>query len=106
MTATLGQGGGGKSSKKIVEALAMVTGRPLLEVAPKERLRVWLICYEDPLEEMERRIAAVCLYFGISKEDIGDRLLVDSGRDHDFVIVRTHGRDTSVVEPIVAGIIA
>ena len=39
LSATLATGGVGKSSLSVVEALAMVSGKPLLGTAPKERLR-------------------------------------------------------------------
>lgn len=81
VSTTVARGGLGKSSLSIVEALAMVTGRDLLGVKVREPLRVWLWNGEDPRDEMERRIAAACLHYGITREDIAGRLYVDSGRD-------------------------
>ena len=51
-------GGIGKTSMQTVEALAISTGKSLLEDMVHEQCNVWLINLEDPLEEMQRRVAA------------------------------------------------
>jgi hypothetical protein len=108
LTVTVGAGGGGKSAHAVTEALAMVTGRPLLEPqGPLAKpLRVWLINAEDPADEIERRVTAAAMHFGITAEAIGDRLFTDSGRDQEFVIMRQEGRDTKVCEPMIADMLA
>jgi hypothetical protein len=88
LSATIAPGGLGKSSLTIVEALAMVTGRPLLEVRPPRPLRVWLWNGEDPFEEIERRVTAAMMHFGLSEADLGDRLFIESGRDFPISLVR------------------
>ena len=81
LSVDIAAGGIGKSSVKVVEALALATGRSLLNKpvhdGPK---RVWLYNLEDPAEETERRIAAACKWFNIHPDDIEDRLFVSSGR--------------------------
>ncbi len=103
MTVTIGAGGGGKSAHSITEALAMATGRPLLdpEGPLAEPLRVWLINCEDPHEEIQRRIAGAAIHFGISNDQLDSNLFVDSGRDQDFVIVKQAGKDLAVCEPLI-----
>lgn len=103
LTATVGAGGGGKSSLSIVEALAMVTGRPLLDPdGPLSKpLRVWLVNIEDPAEEIERRVAAAAKHFNITNDQIGGRLFIDSGRDQSFVIMQSNGREIKLCEPLV-----
>jgi hypothetical protein len=71
----------GKSSLVLAEALAMATGKPLLGVQPEGRFRVWWWNGEDPQDELDRRIAAAIQFYGLTREDVGDRLLVNSGRD-------------------------
>jgi RecA-family ATPase len=53
----------------------MAAGKALLGIETKQR-RVWYVNLEDPREEIERRIAAICLHFNIKPEELGDRLLV------------------------------
>jgi AAA domain len=65
VSATIADGGIGKSLLKIVEFLAMATCRPLLGVTPTERIRVLYWNGDDPYVEVERRIHAVCQHYGI-----------------------------------------
>lgn len=106
--ASVGPGGGGKTAHSISEALAMVTGRPLLDPdGPLTKpLRVWWINAEDPQDEIDRRFHAAAKHFSITNEQIGGRLFTDSGRDQSFVIAKQEGRDLKVVEPFVADLVA
>lgn len=74
-------GGVGKTSMQIVEALAMVTGRPLLGEEVHTPCKVWLINLEDPMDEMQRRILAAMRFFSIKPEDVRGKLFVDAGRE-------------------------
>lgn len=106
-TASVGPGGGGKTAHSISEALAMATGRPLLDPdGPLSKpLRVWAINAEDPIEEIDRRFHAAAKHFNVTAEQIGGRLFTDSGREQEFVIARTEGRDMKIVEPFVKGMV-
>jgi len=73
---TVAPGGYGKSTLAITEALAIVTGRPLLGITPNERVNVWLWNGEDPMEELQRRIAAACLHYDIDPSELEGRLFV------------------------------
>jgi hypothetical protein len=64
-SATIAPGGVGKSSVILTDAIAMATGRDLLGSKPSQRLRVWCWNGEDPSDEMDRRIAAICLHYKI-----------------------------------------
>ena len=74
-------GGIGKTSLQIVEALAIVTGRPLLGEEVKERTNVWLVNLEDPLEEIQRRVIAAMQHYKITPDEVRGRLFVNAGRD-------------------------
>ncbi|WP_053080310.1 helicase RepA family protein [Methylobacterium variabile] len=100
-TATIAPGGLGKTSLALVEALAMVTGRPLLGSEPRQRLRVWYWNGEDPLEEVERRVMAACLHYGIEPHEIEGRLFLDSGRQVPIIIARRMKDQTVIQEPMV-----
>lgn len=100
-------GGLGKSSVKIVEALAMVTNRPLLGKEVQEGpLRVWLYNLEDPSEETERRLHAAALHFQIEPEEVGDRLFVDSGRDQPICIAEETSSGARIIKPVSDAVIA
>ena len=74
-------GGIGKTSLQIVEALAIVTGRPLLGEEVKERTNVWIVNLEDPLEEIQRRVLAAMRQYEIKPSEVEGRLFVNAGRD-------------------------
>lgn len=106
LSATLGAGGGGKSSHTVTETLAMATGRPLFDDGGLfDPLRVWYVNAEDPVLEIERRFAAAAKRFNIKPEHLGARLFADSGREQSFVVMTEDRQQTRVVEPVVQGII-
>jgi hypothetical protein len=106
VSGTIGAGGGGKSSKELVEALAMATGRPLLGVRPKGLLRVAIWNGEDDLEEIARRITAACQYYQIKKEELGDRLYVQSGLAQGLIIASESKRAGYAIDAkVVNGVI-
>src|SRR5262249_20795431 len=78
-SSTIAPGGTGKSSLLLTEAIAMATGKPLLGIlCPRRRVAIWN--GEDPMDELQRRIAAICKYYRITPEEIKDHLFVQSGR--------------------------
>jgi AAA domain/Bifunctional DNA primase/polymerase, N-terminal len=106
VTASVAPGAVGKSSLLAAEALAMVSGKNLLGTAPDKRLRVWLWNLEDPIEETTRKIQAGAIHYKLGPDDIGDRLMVDSGREQELVIA-TAGRDgPTVFRPVVEELVA
>ena len=104
ISVTIGPGGLGKTAILLAECLAMVTGRDLLDQEVPAKMRVWYWNGEDPKEEIERRIAAICLLYGIKPEDIGDRLFIDSGRDTEIKIARDERSSFSIAVPTVDAI--
>lgn len=105
LSTTVAPGAVGKSSLVLVEAIAMVTGRPLLGVSVPKRLRVWYWNGEDPLEEIERRVAAICLHYGIDGRELEDGLFLDSGRTSSIVIASRTKEGARVAEPVVEALI-
>lgn len=89
VTLTYAPGGIGKSSLVLAEAIAMTAHMPILGEWPIKPLRVWYWNGEDPNEELERRVTAACKHHGIGREKLGDRLLVDSGREVPIKLVGT-----------------
>jgi len=76
VSGTAAMGGTGKSTLSIVEALAMTSGRILLNEDVSKPLRVVLINLEDTRNTMEKRIAAVMRHYALTPADIGDRLII------------------------------
>ena len=90
LSVTVAPGGTGKTAITLAEAVAMATGRSIMGVeSPKRRVWVWNL--EDPLEELQRRIAGIAQHHNITQDDLGDRLLVNSGRDEPLIIAEQAG---------------
>ena len=99
-------GGIGKSSLEITEVMAMVSGKPLHGIKPPEALRVWLWNLEDPREETERHIQATAKLFGLTPDDIGDRLFVNCARETPLVIATTMRDKAVIVRPVIDSLVA
>lgn len=116
---TVAPGGLGKSTLVLTEAIAMATGRNLLGVEVKERLRVIYFNAEDPLVELQLRVAAICLRFGIDQRELVGRLFLQSGRDNEIILaigdpgelieaafnriegfLKFHGVDVVILDPL------
>ena len=77
VSATIGPGGIGKSSLGLIEAIGMSAGTNLLtnEGLPTP-LRVWYHNGEDPMDELNRRIGAICIHFGVDGQQVRKNLRV------------------------------
>jgi hypothetical protein len=101
VSAGFGPPGGGKSSRRLIEALAMASGRALLGIKPVQKLRVWYWNGEDPSEETDRRLAAACLHYGIKPAEIEGYLFADSGRTTPIIIAQQAKTGTLIANPLV-----
>jgi hypothetical protein len=104
-SATIAPGGVGKSSLGIAEALSMVSGRALLGIKPEQRVRVWLWNGEDPLEELERRVGAAMVHYGLEPEAVEGWLFLDSGRHMPIIIAEQTRDGTNISHPTVDQVI-
>jgi hypothetical protein len=92
-----GPPGVAKTQLLLTVALALVTGRgDILGLPVKKRCRVWFWNQEDPLDELERRIAALRIAFDISDEDLLDEngkqmLFLNSGVDDPLLLAEANG---------------
>lgn len=98
-SATFAPGGGNKSSLVLAEAVAMASGRGLLGELPKQRLRVWYWNGEDPLEETERRLAALMLHYQLQRADLEEWLFIGSGREAELVIAKQTRDGADIYQP-------
>jgi hypothetical protein len=82
--ATIGAGGRAKTTRGVYEAICMTVGFDIAtkEALPEEKLRVWICNGEEDQDELDRRVAAACQRYGISQDNLGGRLFVQSVRDN------------------------
>ena len=85
-TLTVSPGGLGKSTLAVTEALAMVTGRNLLNVQPIKKCKVLYFNSEDPRDEIERRVLALCQYYEIDQSEL-EHFHIGSGRDMELLLM-------------------
>ena len=91
VAATVSPGGVGKTTLELIEAVALATGRDLLGVPVKERVRVWHYNLEDPRDELLRRVWAICEHFEIPPIELEGWLFLDSGRDRKLIVAEPRG---------------
>jgi hypothetical protein len=103
---TAAVGGAGKSSKSIIEALAMATGKNLFGVHPMVARRVLLINLEDNRKEMDRRIAAAMKHYKLTRRDVGDRLFVIAKGELKLKLAKMSKGNIQCDEEAIQGVIA
>ena len=103
VSATIAPGGFGKTSLVLVEAIAMRTVRSLLGEQPEERLRIWYHSGEEPLEEIDRRIVAICQLNKIPQEELGDGFFRTSSNEIPLRVAKGYSNlelDTKLIKQI------
>ena len=66
----LADGGTGKTALRILQALALATGRPLTGEHVFQRSRVLIVSLEDDADELRRRILAARLHYNIPLSEL------------------------------------
>ena len=102
---TTAAGGGGKSSLVRAECAAIASGKPLLNITPTKRTKVWYWNGEDPIEELARGFAAIRIHYGLQKSDLQGWLFTDSGRDTPIKVAIMKRGDMQIAVPVVDAII-
>lgn len=97
VTVTVAPGGVGKSMYTMLEALAVATGRDLLGETPRKVGPVVIYNTEDPLDEIQRRILAICIQYEIDLDEL-DNVYLLSGIDEPLRLARTVQGVTQVTQ--------
>lgn len=92
MTLLAAPGGTGKTSLITTTILACASGRNLLGEQPHKQLRVAFLGLEETSEEMERRFSAAMIRYGITPDEIGERVLYLDGREYAFKVAEMDER--------------
>lgn len=106
ISATVAHPGVGKTTLAVVDTLALVSGKNLIGNSPDGKLRVWYWNGEDPREEMERRFHAAMILHGLTPDDIGDRLFLNSGRDDPICIAKQTRDGITLAVPEVENLVS
>ncbi len=106
LSTDISPGGIGKSSLAIADAVAMAAHKDLLGVLPTERIKVAYWNGEDPMEELQRRVQAVALHYGVEPDEIEGRLFVDSGRLLPLILAREGRNGVILDQAVISAIIS
>lgn len=74
-------GGVGKSALALAQAVALASGRGFLGEHVHHSVPAWVLNLEDPLDELNRRVAALMRLHALPREAVAGRLHLTSGRD-------------------------
>lgn len=99
ITVLVAPGGTGKTLYSMAVALALASGKPLLGDPVHVRVKVWVFNLEDPMEEMERRVAAMMLRHGLTRADLEGYLFLHSGRDRRLAMANLTDDGHTIVHP-------
>jgi RecA-family ATPase len=89
VSGTVAPGGTGKSSLVMVEAIAIATGRNLLDEEVKEQARVWYHNGEDNMLELQRRVGGICQHYNIPMEELEGGFFMTSGNEVPLRVAET-----------------
>lgn len=95
---TVAPGGLGKSTLVLAECIALATGRAILGIKPSCMAKVVYFNAEDPKDEIQRRVLAICDHHGIKQSELVGQLFIASGRDQELILSK--GDDGAIVEPV------
>jgi hypothetical protein len=76
----------------------MATGRDFLGIKPASLAKVVYFNAEDPKDEIQRRVIAICEHHGIDQSELVGQLFIASGRDQELILSK--GDDGAIIEPV------
>src|SRR6185437_13452546 len=92
-------GGVGKSALALAQALALATGEPFLGERVHHSVPVWVLNLEDPLEELNRRLAALMIHHAIPPARVAGRLFLHSGRSRRVTMAAVGPDGGTIIHP-------
>ena len=88
VSANLGDGGVGKTALAIADAISITTGKSLTGEHVFRRENVLIVCLEDDLDEMKRRIKAALLHHHIDPAEVKGRLFYCTHKGEKLIVRR------------------
>jgi AAA domain len=76
LSSLIATGGTGKTALRLLQYLALATGRALTGEHVFRRSRVLLLSFEDDIDELNRRLAAALIHHRIDRAELKDRLFI------------------------------
>lgn len=98
-------GGTGKSLYSVGVAMALASGKPILGEHVHHRVNTWCMNLEDPMDEINRRVAAMMIRHDLTRDDLDGRLFLHSGRDRRLVLAEKSSDGYDIIYPDKDGVI-
>ncbi|MCW3477878.1 helicase RepA family protein, partial [Limobrevibacterium gyesilva] len=98
-------GGVGKSALALAQAVAVASGRPILNERVHHSVPVWVMNLEDPQEEQDRRVAALMQLHAVPRDALAGRLFLHSGRSRRLTMAALD-ETQAIVHPDAAAVAA
>jgi hypothetical protein len=100
VTVLVAPGGTGKSAYAMGAVLALVANRNLLNEHVFSQVNGAVFNLEDPMEELERRLAALMIRHRVSKNDIEGHFFLDDGEERGLCLAKVDDNDGfTVIHP-------
>lgn len=99
VTVLVAPGGTGKSTYAMVVAAALASGRALLGEHIFATVPTAILNLEDPMEELDRRLAAIMIRYHLTPADLADRIFLHSGEDRAVTMAALGDDGFTVVHP-------
>jgi hypothetical protein len=78
----------------------MASGKNLLGIEPSRRLRVWYWNGEDPQDELDRRVVAICRHYRVDQGELEGYLFLDNGRETKIIVAAQTKNGITVATPV------
>ena len=101
-------GGTGKSLWALTVGASLAIGRGLLGDHVHQRVKVWILNLDDPLDELDRRFLALRMHYALQAMDFEEFLFMESGDERKLTMARMADDGFTVLcpdEPMVAATI-
>ena len=92
-------GGTGKSLWAMAVAVSLATGISLLGERVFSRTNAWLINLDDPMDELNRRFAALRIQYNLRTKDWHGRFFMNSGEERPLVMAKIDDDGFTIVHP-------
>lgn len=99
VTVLVAPGGTGKSTYAMVVAAALASGKRLLGEHIFAQVHTAILNLEDPMEELDRRLAAITLRFKLERDELAGKLFLHSGEDRPVTMAALGDDGFTVVHP-------
>jgi hypothetical protein len=100
LSSILAPGGTGKTALRMLQYIALATGRPLTGQHVFRRSRVLMLGFEDDRDEMRRRIRAVCMHHGVDQRELKGWLFCCAPKGVKLAEMRAGTRQIGLLEKL------